>query len=114
MWLLSGGGTITILPREAHTGDNAPSNVAGFLEPVLVRNRTRQPRVLIGRLLGHHDADVVTLMQNESVRCNGSWKSNFTQNGGDNEVDLKDAMSKRRKTKLQDARVPGVRTCSYC
>ena len=53
---LSGGGTIKITPHEAHTGDKAPSNVVGFLERVLVRNRIndeKEPRFLTGWLLGH-------------------------------------------------------------
>ena len=35
------GGTIKITPHEAHTGDQAPSNVVGFLERVLVRKNQR-------------------------------------------------------------------------
>ena len=33
---LSDGGTIRITPHDAHTGDEAPSNVVGFLERVVV------------------------------------------------------------------------------
>ena len=64
-------------PHEAHTGDKAPSNVAGFLERILVRNKInddKQPRFLVGWPLGHKNADVITLMDDGSVRYNGSWK----------------------------------------
>ena len=68
---LSEGGTKKITPYGAHSGDKAPSNVVGFLERVLVRikiNDDKQPRFLVGWALGHKDADVVTLMEDGSVR----------------------------------------------
>ena len=71
----SGSGTIKITPHEAHTGDKAPSNVAGFLEQILVRNKInddKQPRFLVGWSLDHKDAEVITLMEDRSVRYNGS------------------------------------------
>ena len=73
---LSDGGT-KITPHEAHTGDKSPSNVVGFLERVLVRskiNDDKQPKFLVGWALGHKDADIITLMEDGSVRYNGSWK----------------------------------------
>ena len=52
---LSGGGTIKIIPREAHTGDKAQAMLLGFLERVLVQNKInddKHPRFLIGRFVG--------------------------------------------------------------
>ena len=59
------------------TGDKAPSNVVGFLERVLVRskiNDDKQPRFLVGWALGHKNADIITPMEDGSVRYNSSWK----------------------------------------
>ena len=42
-----------------HSSDKAPSDVTGFLERVLMRNRThddKQPRFLVGWSPGHRDA----------------------------------------------------------
>ena len=61
---LSDGGTIKITPHETRTGDKAPSNVVGFLERVLVRSKTNDD----GWALGHKDADIITLMEDGSVR----------------------------------------------
>ena len=49
---LSDGGTIKITPHEAHTGDNAPSNVVGFVERILVRSKNQRRRAaqISGRL----------------------------------------------------------------
>ena len=74
---LCDGRTIKITPHEAHTGDKASNNVAGFLERMLVKsrqNQNKQPGFLVGWALGHNDADVVTLMEDGSVRYNGAWK----------------------------------------
>ena len=74
---LSDGGTTKITPHEAHTGDQAPSNVVGFLERVLFRskiNDDKQPTFLVGGALCYKDADIITLMEDGSVRYNGSWK----------------------------------------
>ena len=68
---LSGGGTTKFTPHEAHTGDKAPSNIAGFWERILIRNRInddKQPKFLVGWSLGHKDADVITLMEAGNVR----------------------------------------------
>ena len=52
---LGDGGTMKITPHEAHTGDKASSNVAGFLERVVCSkiNDDKQPRSLVGWALGH-------------------------------------------------------------
>ena len=74
---LSDRGTTKITPHEAHTGDKAPSNVVGFLERVLVRSKINdgtQPRILVGWAFGHKDADIITPMEDGSVRYNGAWK----------------------------------------
>ena len=34
---------------------------------------TNSPDCLVGRPLGHKDADIVTLMEDGSVRYDGSW-----------------------------------------
>ena len=47
-------------PPEAHTRDKAPNKDVGFLERVLVR------------ALGHKDADIITVLEDGSVRYNGS------------------------------------------
>ena len=94
---LRGGGTIKITPHGAHTGDKTYCNVAGLLERVLVRNRTnddKQPRFMIEWSLGHHDADIITLMQDGSGRYNGSWKYSPAHNSTEKDIELKGAMSK--------------------
>ena len=53
---LSGGGTTKTTPHDAHTRDKAPSNVAGFLERILVRNKNnddKKLRFLVSWSLGH-------------------------------------------------------------
>ena len=48
---LGEGGTKKITPPETHASDKAPSNVAGFLERVLVQrgaNDERQQRFVVG------------------------------------------------------------------
>ena len=75
--VLSDGGTIKLTPHEALTRDQAPSNVVGFLERVLVRskiNDDKQPRFLVRWTLGHKDVDIITFMEDGSVRYNGLWK----------------------------------------
>ena len=71
---MRGGGTIKITPHEAHTGDKTPSNVVGFLERVVRSkiNDDRQPRFLVGWALGHKGADIITVMEDGSVRYIGS------------------------------------------
>ena len=114
---LSGGGTIRITPHEAHTGDKAPSNVAGFLERILVRNKInddRQPRFLVGWSLGHEDADVITLMEDGNVRYNGSWKFSPEGHSVANDHELQSALAKMEKHKTKGARLSGVRTRDQC
>ena len=68
---LCDGRTIKITSHEAHTGDKASNNVAGFLERVLVKSRNnqdKQPGFLVGWALGHNVADIVTLMEDGRVR----------------------------------------------
>ena len=72
---LRGGGTTKITPHEPHTQDNAPTKVVGFLERVLVRSRInddKQPSFLIVWSLGHRDEDIIIIMEDGNVRCNGS------------------------------------------
>ena len=108
---LSGGGTIKVTPHEAHTGEEAPSNVAGFLERVLVRNKInddKQPRFLVGCSLGHKDADVITLMEDGNVRYNGSWKYSPEGRSIANDHELQSALAKMKNTK------PKVQGCLAC
>ena len=100
---LGDGGTKQITPHEAHTGDKAPSNVVGFLERVLVRSRInddKQPRFLVGRGLGHKDADIVTLMEDGSVRYDGSWNSPEGRSDA-NVHEHQSALAKMKKTRNQ-------------
>ena len=59
--------------HEAHTGDKAPSNVVGSLGNafsfVAKSTMTNSPDLWS---VGH--ADIITLMEDGSVRHNGSWK----------------------------------------
>ena len=60
-----------------HTREKAPSSAVGFFQRFLVHckiNDDKQPRFLVGWALGHKDADIITLMEDGSVRYNGSWK----------------------------------------
>ena len=110
---LSGGGTITITPHETHTGDKAPSNVVGFLERVLVRNRgndDKQPRFLVGWSLGHRDADILTLMEDGSVRYNGSWKYSPDGRNVANDHALENALAKMKNT---TRKVQGCQACGH-
>ena len=80
---LGNGGTMKVTPHEARTGDKAPSNVVGFLEPGLVRSRInddKQPRFVVGRGLGHTDAVIVTLMEDGSV-CVTTVRGNTVPKG---------------------------------
>ena len=105
---LSGGGTIKITPHEAHTGDNAPSNVAGFVQRFLVRNKInddKQPRFLEGWSLGHKDADVITLVEDGNVRHNGSWKYSPQGHSVANDHELQSALGEDEKHKTQRFKV---------
>ena len=108
---LSDSGTTKISPHEAHTGDIAPNNVVGFLERVLVRNKInddKQSRFLVGWSPGHKDADIITLMEDGSVRYNGSWKYSPEGRSAENDCELQSAPEKMRNTK------PKVQSCSAC
>ena len=108
---LSGGGTIKITPREVHTRDKAPSNVVGFLERVLVRNKInddKQSRFLVGWSLGHKDADISTHMEDGNVRYNGSWKYSPERRSTEKDHELQSALAKMKTTK------PKVQGCVVC
>ena len=114
---LSGGGTIKITPHEAHTGDKAPSNVAGFVQRFLVRNKInddKQPRFLEGWSLGHKDADVITLVEDGNVRYNGSWKYSPQGHSVANDHELQSALGKMKNPKPKGSRLSGVRTWNQC
>ena len=77
---LQDGGAVKNTPHFAHTGHKTPSAVVGFLERVLVRSKVnddKQSRFLTCWALGYKDADIITLMKDESVRYNGSWELQF-------------------------------------
>ena len=100
-----------ITPHEAHTGDKAPSNVVGFGDRVPVRrkiNDGQQPRFLVCWALGHKDADIVSLMEDGSVRYNGSWKYSPEGRSVANDHELRIALAKMKNTK------PKVRGCLAC
>ena len=108
---MSGGGNIKITPHEAHTSDKAPGNVVGFLERVLVRskiNDDRKRRFLVGWALGHKDADIINLMEDGSVRYNGSWKYSPEGRSDANVHELQSALTKMKNTK------PKVQGCLAC
>ena len=114
---LSGGGTIKITPHEAHTGDKAPSNVAGLVQRFLVRNKIiddKQLRFLEGWSLGHKDADVITLVEDGNVRYNGSWKYSPQGHSVANDHELQSALGKMKNTKPKGSRLSGVRTWNQC
>ena len=54
-------------PHEERTGPEASLGEKS-------NERRQKARCLIGRSLEHHDAVIITLMQDRSVRYNGSWK----------------------------------------
>ena len=93
----SGGGTIKITPHEARTEDKAPSNVAGFWERIPVRSRI-------------NDGKQPTLMEDGSVRYNGSWEGRSVAN----HHELQSVLAKMKKTKTKGARLSGVRTWNQC
>ena len=93
------------------TQNKAPSNIAGFPERVLVRNKInddKQPRFLIGWSLGHRDADIITLMEDGSVRFNGSWKYSPERRNAEHVHELQSALAKMKNTK------PKVQGCLEC
>ena len=99
---LQDGETVKITPHAAHTGDKAPNNVVGFLERVLVRskiNDDKQPRPLIRWAHGHKDADIITLMEDGSVRYNGSWKYSAEGRSETSEHELQDDLKLMTNTK---------------
>ena len=82
-----------------------------FLERFLVRrkiNDDTQPRFLVGWALGHNDADIITLMEDGSVRYNGSWKYGPEGRSHANDHELQSALAKMKTTK------PKVQGCSAC
>ena len=109
MW--TGGGGKQNSPHEAQTGDKAPSNVVGFLERVLVRSRInddKQPRFLVGRGFGHKDADIVTLMEDGSVRYDGSWKYSPEGRSDAKVHEHQSALAKMKKHETKGARLLGL------
>ena len=108
---LSDGGTQQITPHEAHTGDKAQSNVVGFLERVPFRSKSnddKQPRFLVGWALGHKDADIITLMEDGSVRYKGSLKYSPERRSDANVHELQSALAKMRKHETKGARLLGM------
>ena len=109
---MSGVGT-KITPHEAHTGDKAPSNVIGFLERVLVRskiNDDKQPMFLAGGALGHKDADIITVVEDGSVRYNGSWRYSPQGRSVASGHELQNALG---KMKSQKTKVQGCLACEH-
>ena len=83
------------------------STAVGFLERALVRskiNDDKQPRFSVGRALGHKDTDIITLMQDGSVRYNGSWKCSLEGCSVANDHELQNALGKK-KTQNQRCKV---------
>ena len=108
---LSGGGRVKKNPHEAHTGDEAQSNVVGLWERVLVRSKTnddKKSRFLVGWALGHKDALIITLMEDGSVRNNISWKCSPEGRSVANDHELQTALGKMKNTK------PKVQDCLAC
>ena len=73
-----------------------------FLERFLVRSRIdddKQPRFLVCWALGHKGADIVTLMEDGSVRYNGSWKYSPEGDMDANVHELQSALMKMKNTK---------------
>ena len=109
---LSEGGTIKITPHEGHTRDEAPSNVVGFVERVSCSQQkstmTKQPRFLVGWALGHKDADIITLMEDENVRHNGSWTYSPEGRNAVNVNELEECARKDEKHETRGARLLGM------
>ena len=77
--------------------------VSVYMERVLVRskiNDDRQPRFLFGWALGHKDADIITLMEDASVRYNGSWKYSPEGRTVANDHELQNALGRMKATKI--------------
>ena len=71
-------------------------------------NDDKQPRFLIGWALGHKDADIITLMEDGSVRYNCSWKYSPEGRSVANDHELPSALAKMKNTK------PKVQGCLAC
>ena len=95
-------GKVNVALHEAHTGDNAPNIVVGFLERVLVRrkiNDDTQPRFLIGWAPGHRDVDIITLVEDGSVIYNRTWKYGPEGRSETHDRELQDARKLMKNTK---------------
>ena len=72
---VSGGGKSLHMKRTQGTKHRAI--LIDFWSEFLFENKInddKQPRFLVGWSLGHKDPDIITLMEDENVRYNGSWK----------------------------------------
>ena len=80
------------------------------MERVLVRSRInddKQPRFLVGRGFGHKDADIVTLMEDGSVRYDGSWKYSPEGRSDAKVHEHQSALAKMKKHETKGARLLG-------
>ena len=72
-------------------------------------NNDKQPRFLVVWALGHKDVDIITLMEDGSVRYNGSWKYRPEGRSDANDHELQNALGKL-KNETEGGRLFGVRT----
>ena len=75
---------------------------------ILVRskvNEDKQPRFLVGWALGHMDADVITLMEDGSVRYHGSWKYSREGRSVANDQEFQNALTKMKNHQNQRCKV---------
>ena len=71
-------------------------------------NDDKQPKFLIGWSLGHKDADIITLMEDGSVRYNVSWTYSPEGRSAENDHELQSALAKMKNTK------PKLQGCFAC
>ena len=91
--------TIKITPHAAHTRAKAPSIVVAVLGRILVRskiNDDKQPRFMVGWALGPKDTDIITFVEDGSVRYNGSWKHSPEGLSDANVHELQRALKKKK------------------
>ena len=60
-------------------------------------NDDKQFRFLVGWSLGHKDPDIITLMEDENVRYNGSWKYSPKGRSARKDHEFQSALAKMNK-----------------
>ena len=113
---LSGGGTFFFFKKKKlhmkYTQETKRRAVLlNFWNEFLIATKTtvtNSPDFLVGWALWHNDADIITFMEDGSVRHNASWKYSPERSSIANDHELRNALQKDENTK------PKVQGCLAC